>query len=153
MKSKYVSFVLFLLINGSALAQDYTAGSLRLKRPMADETPAGRQATGVYLEIQNESPHADRLVAVSSSIAEKVALHQMGGGAGSMADARYLTLPGKGSVVLAPGASHIMLMGLRQPLRNGDHFPLKLVFERSGAVLLDVLVVGAKPAPQHAHHQ
>lgn len=151
MKLKYVFSIIVLLTSGSSWAHDYSVGSLLLKRPIADETRAGQRATGVYLEIRNESAHADRLVAVSSSIAEKVALHQVANGSGGMSDARYLTLPGKGSVVLAPGASHIMLMGLRQPLRNGERFPLKLVFERSGAVLLDVLVVGAMPAMHHAH--
>lgn len=143
------------MLGAHASAQDYNAGPLSLRRPTADESHPGRQVSGVYLEIRNESADADRLVAVSSSIAEKVVLHQVATGSGQMADARYLTLPGKDKVVLTPKGSHIMLTGLRQTLRNGDRFPLKLVFERAGAVLVDVQVVGTPPAamhPGHAHH-
>jgi len=151
-KFKYAYAMAVLWTSCSVLAHDYAVGSLRLKDPIADETRSSQQATGVYLEIVNESVQADRLIAVSSAIAEQAALHQMGGAMHNMSDARYLTLPGKTSVALAPGASHIMLMGLRQPLKSGQRFPLKLVFERSGTVLLDVHVVGAQRMTPHGHH-
>jgi len=152
MKAKIATLILVYLASWGAFAHEYTVGSLRLKRPVADETKSTQQAAGVYLEIVNDSAQTDRLMAVSTSIAEHVALHRMDNGASNMADARYLTLPGKASVVLAPGASHIMLMGLRQPLKSGQSFPLKLVFERAGAVLLDVEVVGSRPMAHHQHH-
>jgi copper(I)-binding protein len=36
--------------------------------------------------------------------------------------------------VLEPGGKHIMLMGLKQPLVAGEHFPLTLEFEQGGEV-------------------
>ena len=42
-----------------------------------------------------------------------------------------------------------MLIDLRQPLKQGDHFPITLTFERAGAIESDVVVaaVGAKTRP------
>ena len=47
--------------------------------------------------------------------------------------------PGK-SVTLAPGGYHIMLTGLKQPLQQGDTFPLTLNFEKAGQVTATVTV-------------
>ena len=66
---------------------------------------------------------------------------------------------------LAPGAAvplrhggrhHLMLMELKQPLRDGDRFPVTLVFERGGSteVMVDVHPVRAArtSAGGAAHH-
>lgn len=44
------------------------------------------------------------------------------------------------TVKFAPGGYHIMLMGLKQPLKAGDRFPLTLKFAKAGSVTVDVQV-------------
>jgi copper(I)-binding protein len=59
--------------------------------------------------------------------------------------------PGK-PVALKPGSLHIMLLGLKQPLRRGDRFPLTLTFEKAPPVTVDVAIQGpgaAGPAMDH----
>src|SRR6202000_487211 len=53
--------------------------------------------------------------------------------------------PGK-TVKLAPGGYHLMMMDLKNPLKQGDKVPLMLQFEKAGkvAVTLDVEGVGAQ---------
>ncbi len=53
--------------------------------------------------------------------------------------------PGK-TVKLAPGGYHLMLMDLKNPLKQGDKVPLTLEFEKAGkvALSLDVQGVGAQ---------
>jgi copper(I)-binding protein len=41
--------------------------------------------------------------------------------------------PGK-EVRLEPGGMHIMLMQLRQPLREGESIPITLIFEEAGEI-------------------
>jgi periplasmic copper chaperone A len=41
--------------------------------------------------------------------------------------------PGK-RVTLAPGGYHIMLSGLKRPLKQGDSFPITLSFAKAGPV-------------------
>jgi hypothetical protein len=55
--------------------------------------------------------------------------------------------PGK-PVVLSPGGYHVMLMGLKQPLVEGESFPLTLTFEHGPPVTVHVQVqrAGAGPA-------
>ncbi len=40
--------------------------------------------------------------------------------------------------LLQPGGSHIMLLGLKQPLVAGQTFPLRLRFEQAGEIMVDV---------------
>ena len=66
-----------------------------------------------------------------------------------------LDIPAGQSVSLQPGGEHIMLMGLHQPLREGQSFPLTLDFEKAGPRTVSVTVekVGAKgPGPAAAQH-
>src|SRR5882724_3984473 len=53
--------------------------------------------------------------------------------------------PGK-TVKLAPGGYHLMLMDLKNPLKQGEKVPLTLEFEKAGKVTLslDVQGVGAQ---------
>ena len=47
--------------------------------------------------------------------------------------------PGE-TVVLKPGALHLMLVGLKAPLREGERFPVILRFARAGEVTIQVSV-------------
>ncbi len=44
-------------------------------------------------------------------------------------------------IAFAPGGYHIMLTGLKAPLKTGDSFPLTLTFAGAGEVKVDVKVV------------
>ena len=50
-------------------------------------------------------------------------MREMSGGA---------VVPADGELVLKPGGDHIMLTGVRTPLRPGEHFPMTLHFKSSG---------------------
>ncbi|HEY5288877.1 MAG TPA: copper chaperone PCu(A)C [Caulobacteraceae bacterium] len=107
-------------------------------RPVA---AAGMNAAG-YMTIINRSAAADQLIGASSAAAVKVSIHQSRqiGTVMTMRAAPSLVVPGKGKAVLAPGAFHLMLEGLKRPLRPGDRLPVSLRFARAGAVsaILDV---------------
>jgi copper(I)-binding protein len=53
--------------------------------------------------------------------------------------------PGK-TVKLAPGGYHLMMMDLKNPLKQGDKLPITLEFEKAGKVQVsfDVQGVGAQ---------
>ena len=54
--------------------------------------------------------------------------------------------PGAASTVLRPGGAHVMLEGLEQPLKAGEHFPLSLTFKYAGKVQVEVLVESPQAA-------
>ena len=51
------------------------------------------------------------------------------------------------SAVLKPGGIHVMLIGLKQPLREGETFPLTLTFAHAGALTVEVPVKAVGEIP------
>ena len=97
----------------------------------------------VYLTI-TDSGAPDRLMSIAAPVAAKAELHESfteHGVAKMRGVAALPVVPGT-PVTLAPGGYHIMLMGLKQQLREGDSFPVTLSFERSGQIDATVTVRG-----------
>ncbi len=132
-------------------------GSLTLETPWARATPGGAKVGGGFLKITNTGTTADKLVSATFEPAGKVEIHEMAMNNGVMS-MRPLTAgleiaPGK-TVELAPGGFHLMLMDLKQPLKEGDKVKGTLVFEKAGKVevTLDVRGLGATaPAAAEGH--
>jgi len=73
-----------------------------------------------------------RLVAVKSSVAGVVEIHEMAMDKDVMkmrALANGLELPAGKAVELKPGGYHVMLMDLKQPLKAGENVAMTLVIE------------------------
>ena len=131
------------------------AGSARSQRRLGRSDP--RQGRKRRRLRDNQSPTADRLVSASTPVAKKAELHTMSmqGMVMKMRPISGLDIPAGQPVSLKPGGEHIMLMGLNQPLREGQSFPLTLDFEKAGPRTVTVTVekAGAKgPAPAAAQH-
>jgi len=63
-----------------------------------------------------------------------------------------LPLGAGASVELAPGGTHVMLVGLAAPLTAGAKVELTLVFAGAGEIAVEVPVVDARaPAAAHEH--
>src|SRR6185369_1359316 len=123
MKNILIAFALLgALIASPLAAQDFTLGSLKIVQPWARATvtPTG----GAYLAIDNQGA-ADRLVKVETGIA-KAELHNhiMDGGVMKMRAVDAIPVPA-GRTALSPGGYHIMLIGLKAPLKEGTTFALK----------------------------
>lgn len=104
--------------------------------------------SAAYMVIENRTGKADRLMSVSSSVADVTEVHetkQMGNGMMGMQPVQGgLEIPANGSVALKPGSYHIMMMKLRQDLTPGQIIKLTLTFQSGKEVALDVLVKEAQ---------
>ena len=107
--------------------------------------PAVQGATGAGF-MTLSSPKADALVGVETPVAASVQMHQsmMHDGMAMMMAAASIPIPAGGTVTLAPGGYHLMLLQLRKPLNVGDRVPATLTFA-SGAKVKTTLVVGLTP--------
>jgi copper(I)-binding protein len=56
-------------------------------------------------------------------------------------------VPAGKTVALAPLGTHVMLMGLAEPLVAGQQFPLTLQFKEAGAITVTVVVRAPGDAP------
>jgi periplasmic copper chaperone A len=128
MLSKFICFVTCLLITNGAMGQ---TGQLEIKTPWARATFGHAENGAAYLTIV--SPTTDRLTAASSPVAKKVELHTMSmeGAVMRMRPLAAIDIPAGQTVTLSPGGMH-MLLGLTQPLREGQSFPLTLSFDHAG---------------------
>jgi copper(I)-binding protein len=97
----------------------------------------------VYLRIDN-SGDADKLRGVFTPAAERAQLHnhRMSDGVMSMAEVPCIGIPAGGTVRLAPGGLHVMLLGVKSPLTEGDEITLTLRFDAAGDVEVRVPVRG-----------
>ena len=132
-----------LLAGGVAGAADaYTAGGLTIEQPWARATPVKAKTGVVYLTIRNDGGQDDRLTAATTPASNKAELHThvMEGNVMKMRPVKGIDIKGGGTIALAPGGYHLMLMGLEKPLREGSRFPLTLAFEKAGSVTVEVEV-------------
>lgn len=151
-----IAFVLALLPT-LASAHGFQLGAIEIGHPWARSTAPGQAAGGGFLKLKNGGATADRLVAASAAVADRVELHsmKMEGDVMRMRQVDGIDLPAGGSVALEPGGLHLMFLGLKQPLAAGSRFPLKLQFEKAGEVTVEVHVEAAGAAPRkdgHAAH-
>lgn len=98
-----------------------------------------------YLTIENKGSADDTLVEAGSPVAERVEVHDMTmeGMVMKMRKLDALPVAAGETVALAPGGKHIMLIGLKGPLAEGDTVPLTLVFEKAGEVAVEAPVRAA----------
>lgn len=117
---------------------------------------ASNPASGaVFVTLRNSGARDDRLVAVRSKAAARVELHDHVEEDGIMRMVHLeegLALPAGGAIEMRRGGIHVMLMGLTEPLAEGDLLSLILVFESGAEISLDVPVDNARAAAPHRGH-
>jgi copper(I)-binding protein len=124
---------------------------VHIENPYA-RTNGGIGASGaIFLEIVNHADTDERLIGVASDVAEKVEMHthtESADGVMQMsAVPKGFPIAALQGHALKRGSDHIMLMGLKQDLKDGDIVHLTLTFEHAGVVEVDVPVDNArKPA-------
>lgn len=116
-------------------------------------TPGRSTTAAVYLRIINAAKEADTLTGVETENAARAMVHTTTntGGVARMNAMTSLAIPQASTVTLVPGGSHIMLDGLKAPLRQGESFIITLVFARAGKIsaTVQVLAAGATgPVPE-----
>jgi copper(I)-binding protein len=144
----------------AAAAVGVAAGAepaIRVLDAWARATPPGAENGAVYLEIVNHGA-ADRLVGARTSAARGAELHASAtrDGVVEMHHLDVLSIAPNATVELAPGGTHVMLVGLAARLEAGAHFEVTLIFANAGEIAVDVAIVDARGPPtaahEHEHH-
>ena len=147
-----ISFAV-LALAAPAVAEGATKGDLTLVQPQVRASIGKAPNTAAYFTVRNRGARPDRLLSASCTCAARVEIHthQSQGGVARMVRVPSVTIPARGEAVLAPGGAHLMLFGLKQPLRDGGRQSMTLVFERAGAVTTTFAVAARIEAPASAH--
>ena len=143
---------------GAAGAQtgSYRVGDLTIEAPWARATPAGAKVGGGYLKIINNGTQPDRLLGGSLTGASDVEVHEMSM-SNNVMKMRQLKdgleiKPGQ-TIELKPGGYHLMLMGLREGLKQGASVKGSLIFQRAGTVEIEYAIapIGAASGGHMKH--
>ena len=117
------------LLGGLALAAQMACAQTTVKDPWVRGTVAQQKATGAFMQLT--SAQGGKLVSAKSPVAGIVEIHEMAmeGSVMKMRAVPGLDLPAGKAVDLKPGGYHVMLMDLKQQLKEGETVPITLVVE------------------------
>ena len=139
-----------------AMTQDYNVGSIQIAKPWTRATPKGSSVAGAYMSISNKGAAADRLLGGSTDVAARFEVHRMSVENGVMTmrpvEGGLEVKPGE-TVELKPGSFHVMLIGLKKPLEQGQRVKATLEFANAGKVEVEYAVeaIGAAGPGGHRH--
>lgn len=138
----FLTLLLAMTAGTSALAHEFTVGNITVEHPWSRATAAVVKSGGAFMMLKNTGSTADRLLSVASPIAKMSHLHQtiMEDNVMKMRPVKAIDIPAGGMAELKPGSFHVMFMGLKQQLVEGEMFPLTLTFEHAGSVEIMVYI-------------
>ncbi len=120
----------------------FICGSLALALPAQAEvtvkdawvrgTVPAQKSTGAFMTFT--ASEETRIVGVSSPAANNTELHisKMEGGVMAMEAVDSVTLPAGKPFAFKPGGHHVMLLGLKAPLKTGQKVPIRFEVEERG---------------------
>jgi periplasmic copper chaperone A len=102
--------------------------------------PSTATVGAAYMKIASTT--ADELISAETPIADRVEFHttQNENGMMQMRELHALRVEPTAMLAFAPGANHMMLLGLKQPLVAGASFPMTLHFKNAGTVVVNIQV-------------
>jgi copper(I)-binding protein len=135
---------------GLSVSLGAAAQALRIESGHAREMPPGQTNSAAFMTLVNTGDRPVALVAATCDCADRAELHahRHRDGMMSMERVARLEVPAGGRVALEPGGYHLMLLGLKRPLRAGEQVGITLLDEQGGAYSAQLPVVSlVKPAP------
>jgi hypothetical protein len=139
--------LLALYFGGAARTQTSAVGTIVVEQPWARATPGGARTGAAYMTLTNIGASADRLLSAATPLADNIQFHKEteDDGVSRMREVHSVDLGPGAKIVFKPGDMHMMIVGLKQPLTEGQTFPLTLQFEKAGNIVVTVPIekVGA----------
>lgn len=125
-------------------------GTIAIHDPFARASGRMAKAGGAFFGLENRSDKVLHLVDARSDVAKRTELHTT-----VMDDGVMRMIHLKDGVTLEPGeihwfkrgGDHVMLMGLKRPLENGDKVHIVLIFEKAGEFAFDAPVDNERGGP------
>lgn len=132
---KFRSIHIAACVLGTLIAAPVLAGSaaesISANEPYVRMVPPGMTVSGAFMVLKNADNKDHKLVKAESPVAKAAELHTHinQGGVMKMRPVKGIEIKAKGEAVLKPGSLHVMLIGLKQDLKEGDNVAITLTFE------------------------
>jgi protein SCO1/2 len=124
-------------------ADPASSGSISVVGAWSRSTAPGASVGVVYFEVINTGP-TDTLLTIECPAAERVEMHATARADGimKMRQVASVDIPARGRLSFEPGGLHAMLIGIKQPLKEGGRLPLTLVFRGAGKLRFEAAIQG-----------
>lgn len=148
MKRFFCASLLLLCFNLPLQAVDIQA-----KDAYVRAVPPVSEVTAAFMQLHNHSQVDRKLIAASSPASRIVELHTHTAvdGVMQMRQVEHILLPAGGYADLKPGGLHLMLIGLKQPLKVDERVQISLSLDDGSIIELDVPVRQMQMMMQHQH--
>ncbi|MBZ0106116.1 MAG: copper chaperone PCu(A)C [Sulfuricella denitrificans] len=128
--------------------------------PYVRLAPPGQMVTGAFVVFKNSDDKDHKVVKADSAVSKVAELHThtMEGGMMKMRPVKDIEIKAKGETALQPGGLHIMLIDLKQPLKEGENVAISITFEDGSSKKFDAQVrkpqaAMAMPMPMDHDHK
>lgn len=144
-------------LSAQQMEHGHDAAGIEAQNAWSRATAPSAQAGAMFVELVNNGGSADLLVGAKSDVAEQAQLHThlMDNGIMRMRRVEAFEIAPGSPTVLQPGGHHIMLIGLKRQLVEGETIPVTLTFRDAGEIEVQAVVGSAAaraPAGGHGKH-
>lgn len=143
MKSIYfLSVTLFLVFGCSSPEKPYLSGNIEIMDGWVRPGKAGMMSAA-YFNLTNNTPVADTLLAISSSVTSTTQIHQSyktEDGLMGMKEQEFVPLPVGETIAFKQGGLHVMIIQPDLDLMEGDSVTFTLEFSSSKEVKIKLPV-------------
>lgn len=124
--------LVLLLVTTGAYAQKITKEAVRLLPPTS-------KATGAFFILENDTDKDFKLIKAYSNAAEatEVHTHLKENGVMKMREVKEVLVKTGEKKIFMPGGHHIMLMGLKAPLKKGEKMSIDLEFDNGKKITIN----------------
>lgn len=122
----------------SAFCASLFGANVEIKDAFAKASIPGVQNTGVFFKVKNNENKDIKIISAHYANSAKTELHThvKDGDMMKMIKVPSFKIPAKGEFSLRPGAEHVMLIGLKNPLISGEKIELELGFSDGSRTLI-----------------
>ena len=139
-----------LILGLSALGLALAQPKIEVKDQWVRLVPPNAKNTAAYMKIENKGTEADKLVDASNNVSKITELHETVGG--KMRRVYAIEVPAGKTVELKPGGLHVMIIDLKEPLKEGQTVEITLKFEKAGEIKIQAPVkMGMRKMKHHMH--
>ena len=146
----------FLTEIPSAFAEKNTFKTLVIQNVWIKDNPFNHPMTAGYLTIHNTSNSDTKLIAVSSSIAKRIEIHQISVENDIMKMRPLkdgLIIPANAITYLKPGDFHLMFLGLKKQMIPMETHLINLTFKDLGTIAVQALVKTSENSKRLNHEK
>lgn len=151
-----VLFTVFLIVNLAppVMAEEADHKKLHVAHGWARASLGQNPNSAAYVTIHNPTEEGDVLLGISCVDAEQCGLHNHvteGDVTKMVAVERLEAAPGA-HIEFKPGGYHIMMFGLKAPLKAGGETRITFSFEKVGDVTVTMPILSMREAAERARH-